>query len=144
MPGGRSNPLRLALEPPRRRHAAVRLDASSVARNGLPGPVPAASKIALASRVPSGVIGAGMFATFARDLFVKGKGALGYRLEESLSGRASVRYDFRVKPYPRRERPGKSGPERRDQTSTTRKPSPRTEYARTHVGDSDALAAQTI
>jgi hypothetical protein len=51
----------------------------------------------VASLVPSGAIGTGMFATFARDLFVKGKGTVRYKREENLGGHASVRYDFRVK-----------------------------------------------
>ena len=51
----------------------------------------------VASLVPGGAIGSGMFAAFARDLFVKGKGTLSYRREEKLVGHgASVRYDFHV------------------------------------------------
>jgi hypothetical protein len=52
----------------------------------------------VASLVPGGAIGTGMFATFARELFVTGKGTLRYRREGSLVGHdGSVRYDFRLK-----------------------------------------------
>jgi hypothetical protein len=52
----------------------------------------------VASLVPGGAIGTGMFATFARDLFVAGKGTVRYRRNENLPGReSSVRCDFRVK-----------------------------------------------
>jgi len=52
----------------------------------------------VASLAPAGAMGAGMFATFARDLFVKGKGTLRYRRAENLPGHSgAVRYDFRVK-----------------------------------------------
>jgi len=51
----------------------------------------------VASLVPGGVIGSGMFATFARDLFIKGKGTLRYRRDEKLAGRDSVRYDFHLR-----------------------------------------------
>lgn len=50
-----------------------------------------------ASLTPEGAMGAGMFATFARDLFVRGKGTLRYRRQENLAGHASIRCDFRVK-----------------------------------------------
>ena len=46
--------------------------------------------------VSSGAIGAGMFATFAQNLFVRGKGTLQDRAEESLDGRRTIRYDFHV------------------------------------------------
>src|SRR5208283_4747038 len=38
------------------------------------------------SLAPGGAIGSGMFATFARDLFVKGKGTLRYKRAENLPG----------------------------------------------------------
>jgi len=50
----------------------------------------------VASLVTSGMIGAGMFATFAQDLFVSGKGTLQYRGAEKLDGRGAVRYDFHL------------------------------------------------
>ena len=46
--------------------------------------------------VTSGTIGTGMFAGFARNLFVTGKGILLYGGEENLAGRSTVRYDFRL------------------------------------------------
>jgi len=46
--------------------------------------------------VSSGTIGTGMFATFAQNLFVRGKGTLQNRGDESLDGRRAIRYDFHV------------------------------------------------
>jgi len=46
--------------------------------------------------VPSGAIGAGMFATFAQNLFVAGIGTREYQGEEILAGRGCVRYDFHL------------------------------------------------
>ncbi len=50
----------------------------------------------VASLVTSGMIGAGMFATFAQNLFVSGNGTLQYRDRESLGGRVAIRYDFHL------------------------------------------------
>jgi hypothetical protein len=50
----------------------------------------------MASLVPSGAIANGMFATFARGLFVGDRGGLRYRRGEKLAGHVSVRYDFRL------------------------------------------------
>ncbi|MGB9456324.1 MAG: hypothetical protein WCB12_09790 [Bryobacteraceae bacterium] len=122
----------------------------------------------VASLVPGGAIGTGMFATFARDLFVKGKGTLRYKREENLGGHASVRYDFRVKKQEsglklqvanisamvaakgsfwfdpvsldliRLDVYGENMPDdlHLDEAVT------RTDYARTHIGDSNALLPQ--
>ena len=46
--------------------------------------------------VTGGAIGSGLFATFAHNLFVAGKGALQYAGEEKLEGRNAVRYDFHL------------------------------------------------
>jgi hypothetical protein len=48
------------------------------------------------SLVTSGTIGTGMFASFARNLFVTGKGTPQYGGEEKLEGRSTVRYDFHL------------------------------------------------
>jgi len=48
------------------------------------------------SFVPSGTIGTGMFANFAQNLFVTGKGTLRYGAEENLAGRGAVRYDYHL------------------------------------------------
>jgi len=76
----------------------VRLEVSSVAGKELfAKPGGRFEDRDVASLVPVGAIGSGMFAAFARDLFVKGKGALSYRREENLAGHgASIRYDFHV------------------------------------------------
>ncbi|MGB7759920.1 MAG: hypothetical protein WBL61_08830 [Bryobacteraceae bacterium] len=120
----------------------------------------------VASLVPGGAIGTGMFATFARELFVKGKGSLRYHRAGDLVGHAgSVRYDFRLKQEEsalkleigsiseivaakgsfwfdpvsldliRLEVYGDHLPAdlNLDEAVT------RTDYARTHIGDSDAL-----
>lgn len=76
----------------------VRLEVSSVAGKELfawPGSRRFEDRD-LASLVPSGTIGSGMFAMFAQKLFVAGKGTLQYRGEENLAGRGSVRYDFHL------------------------------------------------
>jgi hypothetical protein len=46
--------------------------------------------------VTSGTIGTGMFASFAQNLFVTDKGTLQYGGQENLAGHASVRYDFHL------------------------------------------------
>jgi hypothetical protein len=46
--------------------------------------------------VDSGTIGAGMFAMFASNLFVHGAGTREYRGEENLDGRTAVRCDFHL------------------------------------------------
>jgi hypothetical protein len=46
--------------------------------------------------VTSGTIGTGMFASFAQNLFVTDKGTLKYGGQENLAGHASVRYDFHL------------------------------------------------
>jgi hypothetical protein len=48
------------------------------------------------SLVPGGLIGSGMFSSLTRTLFVKDKGTLKYRGKDDLDGQASVRYDFRL------------------------------------------------
>ncbi len=145
----------------------VRLEVSSVAGKELfarPGARSFEDRD-VASLVPGGAIGTGMFATFARDLFVKGKGSFRYKRNENLAGRASVRYDFRVKKEEgglklqvanisamvaakgsfwfdpasldliRLDVYGENMPDdlHLDEAVT------RTDYARTHIGDSNAL-----
>ena len=119
----------------------------------------------VASLVPNGAIGSGMFAAFARDLFINGKGTLRYRRDENMGGHAAVRYDFRVRRQDsglklqvgnsseivaakgsfwfdsasldliRLEVYGEDVPEdlHLDEALT------RTDYARTHIGDSKVL-----
>jgi len=48
----------------------------------------------VSSLVTGGTMGTGMFAGFARNLFVTGKGNPQYGREEKLAGRSAVRYDF--------------------------------------------------
>jgi hypothetical protein len=48
------------------------------------------------SLVTDGLIGSGMFAGLARTLFVKDKGTFRYKGKENLDGHASLRYDFRL------------------------------------------------
>ena len=79
----------------------VRLEVSSVAGKELfaqPGARRFEDRDVL-SLVPAGVIGSGMFASFAGRLFVSGKATLRHRRVENLEGHhdGSVRYDFRVK-----------------------------------------------
>ena len=77
----------------------VRLEVSSVAGKELFAK-PGAQRFEdrdVTSIVTGGTIGSGMFATIARNLFVAGKGALKYRGKQTLAGHASVRYDFRLK-----------------------------------------------
>jgi hypothetical protein len=119
----------------------------------------------VASLVTSGMIGAGMFATFAQDLFVSGKGTLQYRGAEKLDGRAAVRYDFHLTQQESRGEIRVNGAAElvaangsfwfdplsldliRLDTYGDALPSNlrlaeavfRTFYARTHIGDSDAL-----
>jgi len=50
----------------------------------------------LTTMITTGTIGSGMFATFARNLFVGDKGTRQYAGEENLNGHASVRYDFQL------------------------------------------------
>lgn len=50
------------------------------------------------SLVPGGAIGNGMFAVFAHTLFLSGSGTIRYGGEENLAGRGTVRYDFRLPP----------------------------------------------
>jgi hypothetical protein len=76
----------------------VRLEVSSVAGKELfawPGSRRFEDRD-VTSMVTGGAIGSGMFSQFAHSLFVTGKGALQYRGEENLEGRVSVRYDFQV------------------------------------------------
>jgi len=77
----------------------VRLEVSSVAGKELfarPGAGSFEDRD-VTSIVTGGAIGSGMFASIARNLFVAGKGNLKYRGKQNLAGRASVRYDFRLK-----------------------------------------------
>lgn len=46
--------------------------------------------------VAGGAMGTGMFALFAQNLFVAARGTRLYRGEQNLAGRAAVRYDFRL------------------------------------------------
>ena len=76
----------------------VRLEVSSVAGKELLAR-PGAQRFEdrdVTSIVTGGTIGSGMFATIARNLFVAGKGTLKYKGKQNLAGRASVRYDFRL------------------------------------------------
>jgi hypothetical protein len=146
----------------------VRLEVSSVAGKELFAK-PGAARFEdgdVESLVPHGVIGSGVFATFARDLFVKGKGTLYYKHEKGLAGHDnSVRYDFRLKRQDsalklqvanfsamvaargsfwfdpvsldliRLELHGEDMPHDLHLMEAVA----RTDYARVHVGDSDAL-----
>lgn len=77
----------------------VRLEVSTVAGRELFAR-PGASRFedrGVASFVSGGgVIGTGMFAMFARDLFIDGKGTLRYARQEKVDGRRAVRYDFHI------------------------------------------------
>jgi hypothetical protein len=145
----------------------VRLEVSSVAGKELFA-WPGARRFEdrdVKSLVPNGTMGTGMFAMFAQNLFVTGKGTLQYGGEENLAGSVSVRYDFHLTQQ-------ESGFEIRtkiDSEMVAAKGSfwfdpvsldlirldvhaeatpyklrieeavIRTHYARTHIGDSDAL-----
>ena len=74
----------------------VRLEVSSVAGKELFA-WPGASQFEdgdVRSLVTGGTMGTGMFARFARSLFVTGKGNPQYGGEEKLAGRSTVRYDY--------------------------------------------------
>jgi hypothetical protein len=76
----------------------VRLEVSSVAGKELfawPGARQFEDRD-VTSLVTGGAIGTGMFANFARNLFVTGKGDRRYGGEENLAGRSAVRYDFHL------------------------------------------------
>lgn len=117
------------------------------------------------SLVTDGLIGSGMFAGLARTLFVKDKGTLRYKGKETLNGHASVRYSFRltrqesgfnVEVNKRVEPLGFKGSFWFDPATldllrleanldalpvelNVEEASIRTSYARTHIGNSDAL-----
>jgi hypothetical protein len=117
------------------------------------------------SLVTEGLIGSGMFAGLARTLFVKDKGTLRYKGKETLNGHASVRYSFRltrqesgfnVEVNKRLEPLGFKGSFWFDPATldlmrleanadalpvelNVEEASIRTFYARTHIGNSDAL-----
>jgi hypothetical protein len=146
----------------------VRLEVSSVGGKELfakPGARSFADRD-VTSLVPGGAIGSGMFASFARYLFVQGKGTLRYRHKDNLPWHDNaVRWDFRLSRQEsslkleaagssamvaargsfwfdaitldliRLEVHGDGMPEvlQLDDAAT------RTDYARTHIGDSDAL-----
>lgn len=48
------------------------------------------------SLVNNGLIGSGMFSSLARNLFVEGKGSFQYKGRETVDGRATLRYTFRL------------------------------------------------
>jgi hypothetical protein len=76
----------------------VRLEVSSVAGKELfawPGSREFEDRDPTAM-VNSGFIGTGMFATFAQNLFVAGRGTLQSKGVESLAGRGAARYDFHL------------------------------------------------
>jgi hypothetical protein len=76
----------------------VRLEVSSVAGKELFAR-PGAQRFEdrdVTSMVTGGAIGSGMFASIARNLFVAGKGTLKYRGKQNVAGHAYVRYDFRL------------------------------------------------
>ncbi len=76
----------------------VRLEVSSVAGKELfawPGSRQFENRD-VTSLVTGGAIGTGMFATFAQVLFVRGKGAFQYAGAENLAGRGSLRCDFHL------------------------------------------------
>jgi VWFA-related protein len=50
----------------------------------------------LQSLIRSGTIGSGMFSSFVQNLFVKRQGTLRYARQENVDGRRLVRYDFRT------------------------------------------------
>jgi len=117
------------------------------------------------SLVTSGTMGTGMFAMFAHHLFVTGKGTLQCRGEEKLAGRVSVRCDFhltqqesglQVRVNDASELVAAKGSFWFDPVSLDlirldvygdaipyslrlEEAVFRTDYARTHIGDSDAL-----
>ena len=76
----------------------VRLEVSSVAGKEMfarPG-ARSFDNQDVTSLVPDGLIGSGMFASLARNLFVKDKGTLRYKGKENQDGHVSVRYSFRL------------------------------------------------
>ena len=78
----------------------VRLEVSSVAGKELfawPGSHHFEDRD-VTSFVNGGVIGTGIFAIFAHNLFVTGNGTFQYRGEEKLDGRGLLRCDFRLTP----------------------------------------------
>lgn len=145
----------------------VRLQVSSVAGKEMFARAGAASfsDEDITSLVPGGLIGSGMFASLARSLFVKGKGTLTHKGKENLAGHASVRYDFRltreesgfkVQVYNNLQPLAFKGSFWFDPVSfdllrleahadalpvdlNVEDASIRTPYARTHIGNSDAL-----
>ena len=119
----------------------------------------------VSSLVSGGTMGTGMFAGFARNLFVTGKGNPQYGREEKLAGRSAVRYDFHLTEMENgfqirvgavSETVATSGSFWFDPVSLDlirldvrgeaipyslrlEEAAIRTFYARTHIGDSDAL-----
>jgi hypothetical protein len=117
------------------------------------------------SLVTSGAIGTGMFAMFTHNLFVNGKGTREYHGEENLNGRTCIRYDFHLTPQESglRLTTGSASEIVAAKGSFWFDPASldlirlevfgedvpyslrieeavfRTDYARTHIGDADAL-----
>ncbi len=145
----------------------VRLEVSSVAGKELFAQ-PGARRFEdrdVSSLVSGGTMGTGMFAGFARNLFVTGKGNPQYGREEKLAGRSAVRYDFHLTEMENgfqirvgavSETVATSGSFWFDPVSLDlirldvrgeaipyslrlEEAAIRTFYARTHIGDSDAL-----
>ena len=145
----------------------VRLEVSSVAGKELFA-WPGARRFEdrdVSSLVSGGTMGTGMFAGFARNLFVTGKGNPQYGRAEKLGGRSAVRYDFhltelesgfQIRVGAVSETVAASGSFWFDPVSLDlirldvngeaipyslrlEETTIRTFYARTHIGDSDAL-----
>ncbi|MGA2198283.1 MAG: VWA domain-containing protein [Bryobacteraceae bacterium] len=75
----------------------VRLEVSTIAGKELfAGPGHRFEDRDAQSLIRSGTIGSGMFSTFVQNLFVKRKGTLRYVRQENVDGRRLVRYDFRA------------------------------------------------
>ena len=86
--------------PPRNDFApidTVRLEVSTVAGKELfASPGRRFDDRDMASLIRSGTVGSGMFSTFVQNLFVKRKGTLRFVKQENVAGHRLVRYDFRV------------------------------------------------
>jgi VWFA-related protein len=75
----------------------VRLEVSTIAGKELfASPGRRFEDRGLQSMIRSGTIGSGMFATFVQNLFVRRQGTLRYVRQENVDGRRLVRYDFRA------------------------------------------------
>jgi len=75
----------------------IRLEVSSIAGKELfASPGRRFEDRDLQSLIRSGTIGSGMFSTFVQNLFIKRQGTLRYARQENVEGRRLMRYDFRA------------------------------------------------